>query len=113
MFSTTNRMKNRPLIIIKPLAHKKLNPPLATESMKSSKLKRHLESKHISCAKKPKDYFETLLKYLNKEKNFFEKFITVNEKYLLASYKVSYCIAKNEEPFTNGEDLVLLVLLKW
>ena len=28
VFSTTNRMKNRPLIIIEPQAHKKLNPSL-------------------------------------------------------------------------------------
>ena len=33
--------------------------------------------------------------------------MTVNEKYLLASYEVSYFIAKNKKPFTIGEDLVL------
>ena len=33
--------------------------------------------------------------------------MTVNEKCLLASYEVSYCIAKNKKPFTIGEDLVL------
>ena len=30
VFSTKNRMKNRPLIIIEPQAHKKLNPSLLT-----------------------------------------------------------------------------------
>ena len=32
VFSTTTRMKNRPLIIIESKAHKKLNPSLATDS---------------------------------------------------------------------------------
>ena len=36
------------------------NELLATKSMKLSKLKRHLESKHTSCANKPKEYFERL-----------------------------------------------------
>jgi len=75
--------------------------------MKPSKLKRHLESKHTSCANKPKEYFERLLKSLHKEKKTFEKFITVNEKYLLASYEISYYIAKNKKPFTIEEDLIL------
>ena len=32
--------------------------------------------------------------------------MTVNEKYLVVSYEVSYCIAKNKKPFTIG-DLIL------
>ena len=45
------------------------NELLAPESMKPSKLKRHLESKHVSYVNKPKEYFERLYKSLNKEKN--------------------------------------------
>ena len=33
--------------------------------------------------------------------------MTVNERYLLASYEVSYCIVENKMPLTIGEDLVL------
>ena len=33
--------------------------------------------------------------------------MTVNEKYLLASQEVTYCIAKNRKPFTFGEDFIL------
>uniref|UniRef100_A0A0K0EJ23 DUF4371 domain-containing protein n=1 Tax=Strongyloides stercoralis TaxID=6248 RepID=A0A0K0EJ23_STRER len=88
------------------------NELLASESMKPSKLKRHLESKHVSYVNKPKEYFERLFKSLNKEKKIFEKFITVNKKYLLASYEVSYCIAKNKKPFTIGKDLVLPAAIK-
>ncbi|GFR05750.1 protein FAM200B [Trichonephila clavata] len=89
------------------------NELLTPESMKPSKLKRHLESKHVSYVNKPKEYFESLYKSLNKEeKKFLDKFMTVNEKYLLASYEVSYCIAKNKKPFTIGEDLVLPTAIK-
>ena len=33
--------------------------------------------------------------------------MTGNEKYLLASYKISYCIAENKKPFTIKEDFVI------
>ena len=83
------------------------NELLAAESMKLSKLKTHLESKHISRANKPKEYFERLLKSLNKEKNSFEKIMIVNEEYLRTSGETLCCIAKNKKLFTMGEDLVL------
>ena len=88
------------------------NELLAAESMKPSKLKRHLITKHISLANKPIKYFERLYESSNNEKKSFEEFMVVNEKYLLASYEVSYCIAKNKKPFTIGEDLVLPAAIK-
>jgi len=88
------------------------NELLAAESMKPSKLKRHIDTKHVSYVNKPKEYFERLLKTLNKEKKSFEKIMTINEKYLLASYEVSYCIAKNKKPFTIGEELILPAAIK-
>ena len=39
VFSKTNRIKNRPLIIIEPQAHKKLNPSLSISILKSCKPK--------------------------------------------------------------------------
>ena len=33
--------------------------------------------------------------------------MTINEKYLLKSYEVSYCITKNKMPFAIGEDFAL------
>ena len=66
------------------------NEILAAESMKPSKLKRHLSTKHATYCNKPKEYFERLLKSSNTEKQSFEKFVAVNEKYLLASYETSY-----------------------
>ena len=65
------------------------NEVLAMESMKPSKSKIHLELKHTSYANKPNECFDRLLRSLNK-KNSFEKFMTFDEKYLLASYKILY-----------------------
>ena len=80
--------------------------------MKPSKLKRHLSTKHATYCNKPKEYFERLLKSSNTEKQSFEKFVAVNEKYLLASYETSYLIAKNKKHCTIGEDLVLPAAIK-
>ncbi|XP_057660729.1 uncharacterized protein LOC130896566 [Diorhabda carinulata] len=77
---------------------------LAAESMKPSKLQRHLNTKHATLLKKPIEYFERLLQTSNKEKNTLEKYVTLNDKYLLA---VSYLIAKTKKPFTTGEQLLL------
>ncbi|KAI0985036.1 hypothetical protein GJ496_009701 [Pomphorhynchus laevis] len=57
--------------------------------------------------KKPIEYFERLLQTSNKEKNTLEKYVTLNDKYLLASYEVSYLMAKTKKPFTIGEQLLL------
>lgn len=52
------------------------------------------------------------LRSSNKEKQNFEKFIILNEKYLLASYEVSYLIAKNKKPDTSGEKHLIPAALK-
>lgn len=76
---------------------------LAAESMKPSKLQRHLNTKHATLSKKPIEYFERLLQTSNKEKNTLEKYVTLNDKNLLTSY----LIAKTKKPFTIGEQLLL------
>ncbi|XP_065584339.1 zinc finger BED domain-containing protein 5-like, partial [Artemia franciscana] len=80
---------------------------LAAESMKPSKLQHHLNTKHATLSKKPIEYFERLLQTSNTEKNTLEKCVTLNDKYLLASYEVSYSIVKTKKPFTIGEQLLL------
>jgi len=52
------------------------------------------------------------LKIPSKNKHFTEKSFTVNERYLLASYEVSYLIAKSSKTFAVGEDLVLSATVK-
>ncbi|XP_026481385.1 zinc finger BED domain-containing protein 5-like [Ctenocephalides felis] len=79
---------------------------LASDSMKPSKLKRHLEkvADHVG---KTKEFFQRKLDNLNKQKESFSKALSVSQKALLASYKVSYRIAKCKKPHSIGETLVL------
>ncbi|XP_026471061.1 SCAN domain-containing protein 3-like [Ctenocephalides felis] len=79
---------------------------LASDSMKPSKLKRHLEkvADHVG---KTKEFFQRKLDNLNKQKESFSKALSVSQKALLASYEVSYRIAKCKKPHSIGETLVL------
>lgn len=70
---------------------------LAADSLKPSKLKRHVETKHPEFENKTVDFF----------KSSFKKVLSVPEKALLASYKVAYRIGKCKKSHTIGEDLVL------
>jgi zinc finger BED domain-containing protein 5/7/8/9 len=80
---------------------------LAADSMKPNKLKRHLETLHSEYVNKSREFFELKLKSYEKQKSFFKKVITMNEKALLASYKVSYKIARCKKPHSIGEELIL------
>ncbi|GFV68142.1 protein FAM200B [Trichonephila clavipes] len=62
---------------------------LAADSMKPNKLKRHFETLHGEYINKPREFFESKLKSYEKQKT-----LSVNEKALLTSYKVSYKIAR-------------------
>ena len=88
------------------------NETLSAESLKPSKLKRHLNTKHAESSDKPIQYFERLLKSSKKQKQFTENFFTVNERYMHASYEASYLIAKSTKPFSVGENLVLPAAVK-
>ncbi|GFU91573.1 protein FAM200B [Trichonephila clavipes] len=76
---------------------------LAADSMKPNKLKRHFET----LINKPREFFESKLKSYGKQKTFFKKTLSVNEKALLTSYKVSYKIARCKKPHTIAEELIL------
>ena len=88
------------------------NETLSADSLKPSKLKRHLNTKHVESLDKPIQYFERLLKFSKKQKQFTENFFTVNERYMRASYEASYLIAKSTKPFSVGENLVLPAAVK-
>ena len=88
------------------------NETLSVESMKPSKLKRHINSKHAKYSDKPVQYFERLLKSSVKQKQFTENFFSLNERYLHASYEASYLIAKSTKPFSVGKNLVLPAAVK-
>ncbi|GFV11239.1 SCAN domain-containing protein 3 [Trichonephila clavipes] len=80
---------------------------LAADSMKPNKLKRHFETLHGENINKPREFFESKLKSYGKQKTFFKKTLSVNEKALLTSYKVSYKIARCKKPHTIAEELIL------
>lgn len=98
--STEVNQEERPMCVI-------CSKILAADSMKPNKLKRHLETLHSEYVNKPAEFFQTKLKFYEKQKSFFKKTLSVNEKALLASYKVSYKIARSKKPHTIGEDLIL------
>lgn len=80
---------------------------LANESLKPSKLKRHLETKHPSLATKPVDYFQRRKEQMMMSVKVLSTATTLNDKAQLASYLVSYRIAKEKVPYTCGEKLIL------
>lgn len=80
---------------------------LAADSMKPNKLKRHLETLHKEYVNKPKDFFIAKQKSYEKQKCSIKKALSINEKALLASYKVAYKIARCKKPHTIGEELIL------
>jgi len=80
---------------------------LALECMLPSKLKRHLEASHKYTIGKPRDYFIRKLKELKQEKNTFFKNASIPTNALIASYKVSYRIAKCKKSHTIAEELIL------
>ncbi|XP_063786022.1 zinc finger BED domain-containing protein 5-like [Pseudophryne corroboree] len=80
---------------------------LAKESLKPSKMIRHLQTKHSSLQTKPLDYFKRKLRELRGQKNVLKGAVTVNEKALEASFVVSYWIAKTGKPHNIGESFFL------
>lgn len=83
---------------------------LSNESMKPSKLKRHLELTHPTYINKPIDFF------INKKKEFIasKKTMTSNfsqgalsENLVMASYEISQLIAETGYPHTVAEKLIV------
>ncbi|XP_068227883.1 protein FAM200C-like [Palaemon carinicauda] len=86
---------------------------LSAESLKPSKLKRHLETKHPEHAKKDLDFFkrhERCLKSqrLDRSGSFQQQSATVLE----ASYEIAFEIAKQKKPHTIGETLIKPCMMK-
>ena len=80
---------------------------LAQESMKPSKLKRHLETKHTSLKDKPVEYFQRRLQDLRTSQKCLTSSCSKQDQALRASYKVAHRIAKLKKPHTIAEDLIL------
>jgi hypothetical protein len=80
------------------------NEVLQNSSMVPSKLKHHFETKHIEHKGKPLSFFQRMLNNLSSMKAYMHtKLKSENENALMASMKVSYCIAHGGEMHTIGE----------
>ncbi|XP_050064469.1 protein FAM200B-like [Aphis gossypii] len=71
---------------------------LASESMKPSKLKRHLVTKHPQFQHKEEDFFKRYENSIEVQKNTMRNFSSVSIKALAASLEASYLIAKTKKP---------------
>jgi DNA-binding TFAR19-related protein (PDSD5 family) len=80
---------------------------LANESMKPSKLKRHLETKHPASKDKPVEFFQRRLQELRASHKCLTASCSKQEQALWASYLVAYRIAKAKKPHTVAEELIL------
>ncbi|XP_063856105.1 zinc finger BED domain-containing protein 5-like [Scylla paramamosain] len=80
---------------------------LAMDSMKPSKLKRHLETQHPEHVGKSLEFFKRRLDEFNKQRRAFMKTSTTAASALLASYKVSYIIARCKKAHNIAETWVL------
>lgn len=84
---------------------------LVGESMKPSKLKRHLETKHSSQSQKPVDYFRRWLQVFKTSQQCLTSSCSKQENALRASYLVAHRVAKLKKPHTIAEDLILPVAM--
>lgn len=83
------------------------NEVLSAESMKPSKMKRHLETKHFALKDKPVEFFQRKLFSLRSQQVNITDLANVNKNALKASYEVALEIAKKGKPHTIAEELIL------
>lgn len=80
---------------------------LANESMKPSKLKHHLDTKHPACKDKPVAFFQRQHQKLRTSQKCLTASCSKQEEALRASYHVAHRIAKAKKPHTIAEELIL------
>lgn len=80
---------------------------LSVESMKPSKMKRHLETKHSALKNKPDEFFQRKLLSLRSQQVNIKSHTDVSKNALKASYEVALKIAKVGKPHTIAEELIL------
>jgi hypothetical protein len=83
---------------------------LASDSIKSNKLKGHHETGNAECIGRTPEHLYRKLKEFISKKQAFEK-INVTAKQLFASFKVVCRIAKCKRPHLTRESLVLPVAI--
>ena len=80
---------------------------LYNSAMVPAKLKRHLDTNHPTLKNKKKTYFRRLLESNKKEVNFMRQAATISEKAVKVSYRVAELRAKEKQPHTLAEKVIL------
>ena len=81
---------------------------LSNSAMVPAKLKRHLDTNHPTLKNKNTTYYCRLLESNKKEVNFMRRATTISEKALKVSYRVTELIAREKQPHTLAEKVILL-----
>jgi hypothetical protein len=79
----------------------------ANNSFNARNLRGHLTTKHESLGNKQSQFFERKLLEISKQSNLMRTAVTTSTEALLASFEVSYLIAKNKKAHTVAETLLL------
>ena len=80
---------------------------MANESMVPNKLQRHFTTKHSCLQDKDLNYFQRLLQQQSKQRNVFQKTMTVSERAQLASIEIAEIIAMKSKSHTLVESVIL------
>ena len=82
---------------------------LFEESMKITKLQRHLSSNHSGCIDKPIEFFEQKLNSHKSQKDIMTTFTGANKPTVYSSYVASSHIAKQKKLHTIGQNVIMPV----
>lgn len=80
---------------------------LSNEALKPLKLKRHLETKHPTLARKPAEYFKRKENGQQMQKRSVVSLTGKSKFALKASYLISRLVSQSKKSFTIAEELIL------
>ena len=80
---------------------------MANESTVPNKLQRHFTTKHSGLQDKDLNYSQRLLQLQSKQRNVFQKTMTVSERTQLASIEVAEIIAMKSKSHNLAESVIL------